>query len=137
MTAPGWEGQHAQECISACFQTTAAAKRLSAPPTPSHEPLPRHAFHCPYHGLAHSCLLHNREAGDTNCRLCLAAALHGLPCWCWPVARCSPLASPSTPKPLGLRSHSVQLPHTRTGLQTLDSCPHLHHIKTQNHGIIE
>lgn len=31
MTALGWEGERAQECIAACFQMTAAAKRPSSP----------------------------------------------------------------------------------------------------------
>lgn len=56
MTAPGWEGERAQECIAASFQTTAAAKRLSA-----HQPrtLPHHALPCPHCGLADSRLPHD------------------------------------------------------------------------------
>ena len=103
MTAPGREGERAQECTAACFQTTAAAKRPSAPP--SHEPCPTTLSAVPTVDWATAARSAAGGAGDTNRRLRAAAALHAPPSWGWPMARRSSLASPSAPEPLGLGSH--------------------------------
>lgn len=87
MTAPGREGERAQECIASCFQAMAAAKPIGPP---GHKPCPTTAARPAMGG-----------AGDTDRRLRTAAALQALPHWGWPMARHSPLASPSAPEPHG------------------------------------
>lgn len=101
MTAPGREGERAQECMASCFQAMAAAKPISPP---GHKPCPTTAA-CPAMG----------GAGDTECGLCMAAGLHALPHQGWLMARHSPPASPSAPRPHS--PGSQQLQHSATGLQ--------------------
>lgn len=64
MTAPGWEGERAQECIAACFHTTAAAKRPLVPL--SHKPCPTTLSSGPTVGWPTAACSTPGGAGDTN-----------------------------------------------------------------------
>lgn len=89
MTAPGREGERAQECMASCFQAMAAAKPIGPP---GHKPCPTTAARPAMGG-----------AGDTDHRLCTAAGPHTPPHQGWPTACHSPgpLHLPLSPTALG------------------------------------
>ena len=98
------------------FPDDSSCQMPISPPQP--RTMPHHTPRCPRHGLACSV---TGGAGDTNRRLCVAAA------WRQPTAQRSPPASPPIPEALGVTSDSA--PRLSKGLAAIAelplSAPHL------------
>lgn len=110
MTAPGREGERAQECMASCFQAMAAAKPIGPP---GHKSCPTTAARPAMGG-----------AGDTNRRLCTAAgAAHPATLG---LARHSPrpLHLPLSPTALGTAAPTLN----NRFAYVVQSCRHLHHF---------